>query len=1204
MKKLLKLFAWIAGVLLLLLTALQVILSEKVATSLVNKYAPSLVTGADVNFGKASVSLFRHFPFVGLNVGDVVLSIPSGGVDSTVIFHPGLSDETDTLAFVKNLDVSFNLAALVAGHLEFPDINLSGTKLFYRKFADSTTNWTPFLAGFAKDTSSTSSSSSSMPVILEKVNLDDRPFLFYSNPSDTVMIAAGFHRIAFNGRFNTAKMLKVRGRFNCDSLFLSGIHRLDSVFFALNKLELKGDANDLKTGVSATLFANTARYGRMAVPVTLNAKCSFPEDSLFCVEVPELLSDIAGIPLKGEGKFRSLTDSSSYVRLIASIDNCRLEPLIADYVSHFWKDASLVSTDAELNMNLSCDGVLDYPVIPDFHLSLGIPKTKLNYSSFSPFDLMLDFKASSDSLGHLGAVVDTLYVNGNGISFGAGLRAEDLLGPDPSYTLNSSLSAILEKTLELLPEELGINGSGTLEGKLGGHVHQSQLNLANIAKADLGGFLSGNHIEASYKDVFSANADNINLALGAMGNRFDDDMRPNARLLALLLKTDSLKVDAGSMTFAGKNVSVKAHNSAEIITGKRQFYPFSGTVKADAVIFRDGDSLDVAVRNTEDSFSIKTSSGVPVLSLDGNLGRVLVRSDLTRIGVRDVKLNASARMNTFTKNARRKAFVDSLMKAHPGVPKDSLFRVAMMSRRQQKAIEEDLELKKKDLNIRLAESLAKYYRDWDINGSIDLKGAALATPRYPLRTSAGHIKGSFTNDEIVLDSISVRTGVSNARASGSLTHIRRALVGRGPFVVDMNLSSGRLDLDEVVSAINLGKKIADSSARSDLSDAQYEAFVTLDSIKTDTADIKAFIVPRDLQAHINVHADSIQYFGIAVKNFRSDLVMQDRCIQMTNSAAITEMGKAFLEGFYSTQRKNDMKLGFFLNLLDVTAEKVIEIIPAVDSLVPMLTSFSGMLDCQFAATARLDTDMNILVPSINGIAKISGEHLTISNNPSYTALAKKLMFKNKNEGNVDRILIEGLIGDSKIEVFPFVLSLDRYQLAMSGIQNLDSSFKYHVSVLRSPLPFKLGLNLDGSFDNVKVSLVKPKYKSASVPAFTTVLHESTVSLMESIHNIFTIGADKAIDKNEAQEGIAELKQELDYVQAVDLPSESISKTQEKKLKMITERPDTLDLKDVGLDTLTAEQFDSLSVERLDSLLHNKSEKIEESIISSTTKKTH
>ena len=80
-----------------------------------------------------------------------------------------------------------------------------------------------------------------------------------------------------------------------------------------------------------------------------------------------------------------------------------------------------------------------------------------------------------------------------------------------------------------------------------------------------------------------------------------------------------------------------------------------------------------------------------------------------------------------------------------------------------------------------------------------------------------------------------------------------------------------------------------------------------------------------------------------------------------------------------------------------------------------------------AATAQIDTNMNIMMPTINGVMRIGGEDLSISDNEMFRTLARKLMFKNKKEGRIDKMTVEGVIKDNTMEIFPFVLKVHSSQ---------------------------------------------------------------------------------------------------------------------------------------------------------------------------------
>ena len=60
--------------------------------------------------------------------------------------------------------------------------------------------------------------------------------------------------------------------------------------------------------------------------------------------------------------------------------------------------------------------------------------------------------------------------------------------------------------------------------------------------------------------------------------------------------------------------------------------------------------------------------------------------------------------------------------------------------------------------------------------------------------------------------------------------------------------------------------------------------------------------------------------------------------------------------------------------------------------------------------------------------------------------------------------------------------MDRYKVAVGGTHNLDMTFNYHISVLKSPVPFKLGIDIKGNLDDFKYSIVKCKYKDFLKPA--------------------------------------------------------------------------------------------------------------------------
>jgi hypothetical protein len=425
------------------------------------------------------------------------------------------------------------------------------------------------------------------------------------------------------------------------------------------------------------------------------------------------------------------------------------------------------------------------------------------------------------------------------------------------------------------------------------------------------------------------------------------------------------------------------------------------------------------------------------------------------------------------------------------------------------------------------------------------------TPYLPLRNILKGTDIEFNNNEFKINEFKMVSGESEVSAKGLLSGLRRALLGRGTYNLDMDISSGKMNADELLAAFNAGMSFdpdSEAGAMSGASDSEFLKMVVADSLEADSGN-SLIIVPADLNADIRLHASDISFSDLHIDSLKADILMKERCMQIINSTAGTNMGRAEFEGFYSTRTKKDIRTGFNFNLMDVTSEKVIAMMPAIDTIMPLLKSFSGLIDCQMAATASLDTCMNILTPSINGVVRIEGEDLTMKDNEVFSSLAQKLKFKNRKEGRIDKMTVEGVIKDNTLEVFPFILDLDRYTLALSGLQNMDMSYKYHVSIIRSPIVFKVGVDIYGpDFDNMKFKIGKPKYRTTDVPVFTAVIDQTRINLAESIRGIFEKGVEIAVKENERQDAINAHKENIGYVNAAEQDMEELTAEEQRQLE--------------------------------------------------------
>ena len=1113
-----KALLWTVGVLLSLLIILEIALSGPVLTRIVSKIASEYVDG-DIHFGKVSASMFRRFPATVLTLEDFNITYPADRFDSiekagaqSHLIQKGCSEEADTLVSFKKFAVGVNLPALFTGTINVPYLNLNRPRVFAHSYADGSANWDMFITGEEEVEEDTTETSSELPkIVIGRIMMTGRPHIVYTDSRDTIFAMINMKRFMLNGKINSCKLHRSKAGLTLQGMSVAGRVCRDTIAAGIDSLYLHEDGRNVHVKAAAKAFLATSSFGRLRVPLNIGGTLTFPEDSALNVNTKGFSINILDIPIN-------------------------------------------IDADARLG--------------DEMYLAsrISIPQTRLTHPKFpeQELNLLLDVTAVTDKVGKLNVGLDKLRAGIKGLNLSLNGSVKDALGDDPLITADGKLHAAIDSLARFVPDSLGIAASGCIDAKIKGSALLSQLDIYNFSKSSMTGEIISDSIYVDMqKDTVSATIEALRIVLGPEEKESRRDSTKSIKLMGVsgeIAKADisyksSISLKAKDFKASAKNV---IDGSASADTTKK-IYPFSGRVSAGTLSMRDTDGTMIFLNESNNSFNIFPKKGqptVPVLTFTSKNKRIMLKSDVNRAVVTEANIRASAAMNTVERRQKMKAMRDSLAKVYPDVPKDSLFLHMMArSRAAQTAVPEwmkEEDFRKQDIDIRLDQTMAKYFRDWDIKGQFTVKSGALMTPYFPLRNVLQGFDLDFTNDKVAINQFGISSGASDIEAHGELTGIKNALLGRrGMLKLDAEITSDKMDANELLAAFTSGSNfnpetIAESAE--DISDEEFMAQIAIDTTAVSAAP-SLIVVPGNINAKLRLKASDIKYSDLLIDTVVSDIKIKERCLQITDTKALTNMGDITLEGFYSTQTKANLKTGFSMNFEDITAEKVINLMPSVDTLMPLLKSFGGMLDCEIAATAQLDTNMNILMPSINGIMRISGADLSIKNSDMFRKMAKLLVFKNKKEGHIDKMTVEGVIQDNKVEIFPFILEIDRYTLGLSGVQNMDMSYRYHASLIKSPFLIKLGMDVYGDdFDNMKFKVGKAKYKNKNVPVFSTVIDDTKVNLVKSIRNIFDKGIDAVMDENRRMSAIEQHKKKIGYVQAVDQKLEELSAEEQKKLE--------------------------------------------------------
>ncbi len=179
---------------------------------------------------------------------------------------------------------------------------------------------------------------------------------------------------------------------------------------------------------------------------------------------------------------------------------------------------------------------------------------------------------------------------------------------------------------------------------------------------------------------------------------------------------------------------------------------------------------------------------------------------------------------------------------------------------------------------------------------------------------------------------------------------------------------------------------------------------------------------------------------------------------------------------YETPRENHLFAGVSLHLNNIEMQELLGFIPDLDELMPMLKSFEGKGEFHLAASGNMFSDYRFKLSTLRGAGSVTGTDLSIRDSELYDRISFLLKKKDKTKTfRVDSLSAEFTILRDQVNIYPFLFAMDRYKAVISGRQNMNMDFNYNISLVQSPLPMRMALDISSEGGKMKFKLGKSAY---------------------------------------------------------------------------------------------------------------------------------
>ena len=1048
-------------IIIVLLIAMYLIFSPKRLTSLVNKHASKFIT-CDYNIGKVDLTLFKTFPDVGLEINDLVLINPTNGWT------------TDTLAAIDQCVVSANLKKLLFEKEIIVNKCLLDGGLV-NVFFDTQGNSNLDIFPPSEAEPNEAEKSSSYLIDLDKLALNDIEVRYTDLAANTI---ANINGLGLNAKGSMKEEL-ITGDIDLaiNDIRAKIINDTSNMDAAIKDIAFKGKVKMVGDDINAKVNLGT---GALALLMTGDENIMAGLNSLN-VSYDGDINDyehIKGTVNLDVDDVTAMIDDDKYADNADISLEIPLEFDLDEYKAKF--------ENSEININkIKIEFIGETTLKDDITLNMDI---RTNTMLINDLMRLLPEKLKEELLGGMkidGKLLLLSHIEGTYNEEQMPVINADVTFNDGYFEMEKELPFPLTAINTTMHADLDLNGKSDV------YIKSLRARMNNTVVA-----ASGN-----VKDVLDKMLCDLSIKADVDFNDVKSFM-PEEMQANGLVKAD--------VYMKG---TVDQFSNADLMKTK-----LSGNLKFKDLGFTYYDTINVNSSDLGVDFIIPNPS---VNSLQNGLAHVQLYGDDLKAVITDMMdatlsdFNIEAQVsNVLDENAPMSAIADfgigyldfmmddmllysenatgSAMML-PSVNEGNTSYAAVYSSDSLVfGMADELffatEVLSLDVNADYDERESELLFQWKPDLGLYLSNAILSMADVSEQVIVPEINLTYGEPGLQIKNSQITLGNSDFELRGYLTNLYEHFKNDELLVGEFDFTSDYTDVNQLMDIFN--------GAGSEEEETSPEV---ADSTMVEDAD--PFMVPLGVDIKMHTTIKNAIAGQMKIRNVGGDLTIKDGILVLEEMGFTSDAAQMQLTALYKSKRKNHLYAGFDFHLLDIDIAEMIKIIPDLDTIVPMLSSFAGNAEFHFAAETNLKADYTPKYSTLKGACSIEGSDLVVLDSETFNKIKKLLLFKKTTDNKIDSLDVQFTVFKNEIDVYPFAVTMDKYSAMLYGRHNLDMSYDYNIAVLSPPILNRLGLEIKGpDFDNMKFKVRRSRHRNMFKPEKRDYKEEKIAELKKIISN--------------------------------------------------------------------------------------------------------
>ncbi len=362
-----------------------------------------------------------------------------------------------------------------------------------------------------------------------------------------------------------------------------------------------------------------------------------------------------------------------------------------------------------------------------------------------------------------------------------------------------------------------------------------------------------------------------------------------------------------------------------------------------------------------------------------------------------------------------------------------------------------------------------FLNQWNPTADFVLSNALVKVDGLGEDIQISNIDFLFNSSELDFRKSTFRIGQSDLSLQGSVIGIKEWIEDHKNLMKgEMQVTSNMMNINEILD-LTSGLRLSDATEGEE------------EQAALENKEDNPFMVPEGIDFNFVLDAKKALYDNFDLNNLNGTMTVKDGTLILQEIGFTNKADEMQLTAMYQSPRKNHLFLAMDFHLLNVQINDLLQMIPYIDTLVPMLKTFDGQAEFHIGAETYLKSNYEPKISTLRAAADIEGKNLTVNDKFTFTKITDMLDISSNGEYRIDSLDVQFTAFKDEIDLWPSQIAIGKYKVTVDGRMTLDKNGEYHFSVTQSPLPMRLGLKISGPLNKLEYKLEDCKYPNLYKP---------------------------------------------------------------------------------------------------------------------------